>query len=254
MPAATDYIHRYQLPRCIVRGVDASPDIFVADLAGVGVQLADASTYTLLSGSRIVHTTTALTYGTGATVGEGSLTSPILAATTAAEDLTDRLVERWDTTIAGASVSFTRPVYLVRHPLHAVITDTDLLALHSDLAELRDPDQTTYEEQRSDAWVTLQTWLIQKGHRPQLIVDDWQLRGVHQMLTLEIIFRDFASSVGDGRYSTLASDYRAQSVEAFSALALTYDFNEDGAVNEGEQSAATGSPVTLLSVPWGWNG
>ncbi len=140
----------------------------------------------------------------------------------------------------------------MREVLHPVITDSDLTALHSDLADLRDPDQTTFETQRSDAWIVLQKWLIQKGNRPQLIVDDWQLRDVHRYLALENVFRDFASSVGDGRYRELADFYRQKALDEFNSLALTYDFDEDGTVDDGEQSAKAGNPVTLLTTPWGW--
>lgn len=248
MPAL-DYIHVYTLPRDIVRNRAFTPSAVVTDAAGADVALS-AGTYTLYAGSKQIYTTSTLTYTPTGTV---ATTAAISAATTADESLSDRWLETWDVTVGGESRTFDRPCYLVRRELHMTLTDTDLIARHSDIAALRDTDQTTYEAQRGDAWVTLIQWLIQKGNRPQLIVDDWQLREVHRALTLEIIFTDFASSVGDGRYKELAERYRKDAIEEFDRLALTYDFDEDGFIDDGEVSAKTANSVTNLMVPYGWN-
>ena len=50
----------------------------------------------------------------------------------------------------------------------------------------------------------IQTALIRQGERPQLVLDAWQLRSLHAYRTLELFYRDAASSVGDGRYIELA--------------------------------------------------
>lgn len=247
--AALDYIHIYQLPRDIVRNRPFTPSAVVTDATGVDVALS-AGTYALYAGSKQIYTTSTLTYTPTGTV---ATTAAISAATTADESLSDRWLETWDVTVDGESRTFDRPCYLIRRELHMTLTDTDLLSRHTDLAELRDSDQTTYTSQRGDAWVTLMQWLIQKGNRPQLIIDDWQLRPVHRSLTLELIFTDFALSVGDGRYKELAERYRVAALAEFDALALTYDFDEDGFIDSGEVSAKTANPVTNLMVPYGWN-
>lgn len=250
---ATDYIHVYKLPRMLVRGVNATLGTFLANLDGTGAPAVDPDSYALFAGSRLVFETSAVGNGIGPAV--GNLSTTIAAADTEDEGLTDAMVEKWSSTITGelAQIVFTRPVYLVREVLHAVITDADLTALHSDLGDLRDPDQGTFQVQREDAFIVLQKWLIQKGNRPQLIVDDWQLRDVHRYLSLENVFRDFASSVGDGRYRELADHYRAKATDEFASLSLTYDFDESGGVDPEEVSAKAANPVTLLTVPWGYN-
>lgn len=246
--AALDYIHIYQLPRDIVRNRAFTPALRVTDVIGGDVTMS-AGTYTLYAGSRQVFTTTAIDF----TTNNATLTSAISAATTADEGLSDTWLETWDVTISGDTRTFDRPCYLIRRELHMTLTDNDLISRHSDLAELRDSSQTTFVAYRGDAWLSLTQWLIQKGNRPQLIVDDWQLRETHQSLTLALIFTDFALSVGDGRYKDLAEKYRADAVVAFDRLALTYDFDEDGFIDSGEVSAKTANPVTNLMEPWGWS-
>ena len=249
MAVALDYIHAYKLPRAIVRARSFTPAAEVVDPSGAAVTLS-AGTYSLYAGSRLIFSTSALTY---LPVGMVSTTAPIDASVTADEALAENWLETWDVTIDGADVrTFDRPVHLVRRELHPTLTDIDLIARHSDLAELRDTDQPTYEIQRTDAWIRLADWLISKGSRPWLIIDDWKLRETHRNLTLEAIFNDFASSVGDGRYRELADFYRLAAVESFDSLALTYDFSEDGFVQEDEENAKTANPVTTLQIPWGW--
>jgi len=241
-----EFIHRYVLPRCIARGFDFTPRLNIYDMAGAAETLTGPGSYTLNSGGSEIYTTAALTYGAGFAV----TTAAVPAAETVDEPLSDSLIETWDVVTTTGARSFTRPCSLVRNVLSSVITDADLIALHSDLAELRDPDQTSFELQRLDAWIVLNGWLIQKGNRPQLIMDDWMLRDVHRSLALHIIFRDFATSVGDGRYSQMAAEYREKAAIEFDRLTPAYDFDEDGA-NEGEVKAA--NPVVFLQVPMGWN-
>lgn len=247
MSANLEFIHRYFLPRCIARNRDFTPRLSVFDLAGGAETLTGPGAYTLDLDGSAIYTTAALSYGAGFAV----TTAAIPAAETDGEALSDRYTETWEVVTTAGPRTFTRPCSVVRNELFPVITDTDLIALHSDLADLRDPDQTTYETQRADAWIVLNKWLIQKGNRPQLIMDDWMLRDVHRYLALHTIFRDFATSVGDGRYAQLAAEYREKAALEFDKLTPAYDFNEDGINDEGEVKAA--NPVVFLQVPRGWN-
>ena len=252
----TTLIHQYGLPRCIVRDV-AAVDVraTVTDAAGTGVSFDALTSYTLYRGSRTVHTSTALTAAGGVITLTGGIPASALPDT---EALSDNLMEEWVCTVSGQVYTFTRPVYLVRQLLNPCITDTDLTALHSDLLDHIDPDQTTFETQRSDAWVMLNKWLIQKGNRPHLVLDDWMLRDVHRCLALYIIAKDLATSVGDGRWHELAYGdkskgtvgYLEKAENEFNRLTFSYDFDEDGRPEDLENKAA--NPVTVLNNPWGW--
>lgn len=248
-------VHQYSLPRCLVRGIantDVSTKILNPDGSGVTFDSADG--YALYQGSRQLHSTTDITSGLG--TGLLFLTSGIPAASLpSTEALSDTLIEEWTVTIGGQVHVFSQPVYLVRQMLNPTITDTDLTALHSDLLDHIDPDQTTFERQRVDAWVMLNKWLIKKGNRPQLILDDWMLRDVHRYLALYIIASDFASSVGDGRWRELAHGnpqagvmgYLAKAQKEFDSLNFQYDHDQDGRPEVGDNKSA--SAVLMLQEP-----
>jgi len=224
---------------------------------GTAVTFDAIDNYTLFRGSTELHTSTGVTGAAGVLTLTGGIPAASLPAT---EALTDDLIEVWTATVAGQVHTWSRPVYLVRQLLNPCITDTDLTAIHSDLLDHIDPDQTTFETQRSDAWVMLNKWLIQKGNRPQLILDDWMLRDVHRYLALFTIAADFASSLGDGRWRDLAHGnqqtgqigYLAKAESEFGKLTFKYDFDEDGKPDDGDSRAAV--PVVFLQEPrdpWG---
>lgn len=215
----------------------------VYDQAGVQ-QTAIAGTVSVFSGSAtVVDEAVVSVFGPPATY-------TLTAATTANEQTSDRWLVVWTLTIGGATHVFQRPASLVLRILDPVLIDADLVELHSDLEELRDPSQTSFEAQREAAWVQVNRWLIDKGNRPNLIVGSDALRDVHRYKTLEIIFRDWALSVGDGRYSELAETYRTLAQDAFDRTQLLYDRDESGQLNAGEDKPPT--PVTFLSSSWGW--
>jgi len=242
-------IHRYALPATAERGADYAAVLAASFPSGAGVPFVDTGwTYAIYAGSKLVYSKTS----PGFTATSGTLGWIIPGAALASEALSDKMQERWTGPINSIEYTFTRPFHLVRHALMPAITDVDLTALHSDLLDLKDPDQATFETQRVDAWNTLQKWLIMKGNRPQLILDDWAVRDVHRFLALENIFRDFGQSAGpDGRYAQLADHYRERAREEFSGLNFAYDYDQDG-FDDGATTKAA-NPVTLLTVPWGWN-
>ena len=237
------YVLRHALPRSIERGVVNTLTADVYDAAGAQ-QTASAGTLTLYAGSKLILDAVAVTSA-------GAPTSHTLAAgSTSGESLSDSWLEVWALTIGGTVYTFRRDAYLVRHVLYPTITDTDLIELHSDLAALRDSDQASYEVQRDAAWSKVQHRLIANGRRPELILSSWALREYHRALTLEILFTDFASSTGDGRYAELAEHYREASEVEWSRLPLRYDGDEGGTQEADDK--ATARPITYLSQPWGY--
>lgn len=233
-------ITRHQLPRFIQRGVVSSLDMDVYDEAGTQLT-ATAGTLTVYAGSKVIVDAADL----AATLGPPA-TYSLAAALTADESLSEEWLEVWDLTFTNQETdTFRRPAYLVRHRLLPVITDTDLTDLHSDLAALRDPDQSSYQAQREAGWVRMLRRLISKGRFPQLITDSWALAELHRFITLEIIFRDFAQSTGDGRWLKQADDYRILIKQELENIQFNYDADEDGLIDEDEKLA--GEPVIFLN-------
>lgn len=237
-------ITAYQLPRFIVRGEANSLDMDVYSAAGAQ-QTASSGTITVYASSRTIVDAAAVTAGAPSTYTLAAASVPTT------ESLSDRWLEVWDLDIG----TFTRPAYLVRRQLFPTLQDSDLTDLHSDLADLRDPDQSTFEAQREAAWVKLNRGLIKRGRRPELVIDSWALTDLHRALTLEIIFQDFAGSAtvgAAGRYQQLADHYREEAAREWDTIVFRYDADEDGTADDANKLA--GTPIVFLNRPPEWHG
>lgn len=237
---------RYELPQFVQRGLLATLEIDVFDDAGVR-QTNVAGTLTVTAGSRVIVDEQAVSVG-----GAVTATFALSAATTVDESLSDRWLGVWTLTTGGGEElpAFSRPIYLVRRALQPVITDTDLEELHVDLQSLRPPTLQTYERYRVAAFTLLEKELIRAGRRPQLVIDAWALRDIHRYWTLELIFRDFSTSMQEGtQYRDLANDYRELRKDEFSQSEFNYDFDEDGNIDDGRQQSSAGPVLYLSSAP-----
>ena len=146
----------------------------------------------------------------------------------------------------GVTREFVRSGALVLRALHPVVTDADLLACYSDLDDLRPANMTSYQGPLDEAWRQLIGRLVGKGRFPYLILDPWSLREIHMEITLSLIFRDFASSVGEGRYLDLAESHKKTAASAWRSLTFQYDSNHDGRPDgSGDRKGA--EPVIYLS-------
>jgi len=146
----------------------------------------------------------------------------------------------------GVTREFVRSGALVLRALHPVITDADLLACYSDLDDLRPNDMTSYQAPIDEAWRQIIGRLVGKGRFPYLILDPWSLRTIHLETALSLIFRDFASSVGEGRYLDLAESHKKTAASAWRSLTFQYDSNHDGRPDgSGDRKGA--EPVIYLS-------
>lgn len=236
-------VARQSLPRIIEIGIAQTLTLEVYPEDSSTQSTATAGTLTVRQGS------TTLLSAVSATVGGSSTASyALLAATTSSLSLSDDWLEVWSLTISGAIETFTRSGYLVRRAWHPTITDADLIDAHSDLATLRPPTLTTYEPYRRRAGNWLQTKLIAKGRRPWLLFDAWALTDAHVCKTLALIFTDFHSALGDGRYKELAADYQAQAEAAFTAITFRYDTAETGTIDSEAQTGPV-PPIFLTSGP-----
>jgi hypothetical protein len=206
----------------------------LTDAAGVAQVDAQAVT---ISASRAQYSIAALTLPSSLPLGEG-------------------WQEEWALVFSdGVERIFRRSASLVLRSIHPVITDADLLACYSDLDDLRPSDQTSYQTSIDEAWRQIIGRLVGRGRRPYLILDPWSLREIHLETTLSIIFRDFASSIGEGRYLDLAESHKKTAASAWRQLTFQYDSDHDGkADGRGRRTAA--EPVIYLSnAPRGrWGG
>jgi len=123
---------------------------------------------------------------------------------------------------------------LVRRRLYPVISDIDLKRRHTDLDDLRDAGSASYQDFLDEAWQDILDRLAARGSLPFLVMEPGALRRSHLFHTLQLIFLDFSSSAGDGRYLELAEQYRKAFEEAWGELRFSYDYDNDGeADNDG---------------------
>lgn len=239
---------RHDLPEFIERGVDVTLEAEFVDTDTNAPLTATAATFTLLFSSRVIVATSLAT-----TLGP-PVTFDLPAAAAADQSLSDKWQIRWAATIGGVVETRLRAAYLCRFVPAQVIVDTDLFRLHSDLARLRDSNQAAFNNQRDEAWVWVQKQLIMKGNRPELVLDNFELRDPHIHRALFIIFRDFALSAGvDKRYEKLADDYERSAQSLMDNVQFRYDWDEDGAPDDNDRRAAR-RPVHLNLPPVGFGG
>ena len=243
--------HRQSMPRIIEQGVAQTLTLDVYDDATEAQQTATAGTLTASVGGVAVLSAVSATLGPPASYA-------LLAATTADSAIEASWHEVWSLTIGGIAYPFQRTGYLVRRAWHPTILDADLVDYHADLSTIRPPSITTFEPYRRKAGEWIQRKLLQTGKRPWLIFDPWELTEVHAFKALSLIFRDFASSIGDGRYKELAAEYDGKADSAWSAVTFRYDAGHTGTISTSAQEGAS-APIVLTAGPlnrrnWGYGG
>ena len=229
MPQVTEYTGRFATPDFIERAKTQTLEMPV---------YRDGALVAPASGTCTVLDENGDTIQTGAvTVASSIATFSLLAANIPATlALSARWQVQWDLTISGAVHTFYRDAHLVLRKLWAVITDTDLTRLHSELRSWLADDSSDLQDYIDATWDEVQAWLMMQGRRPYLILTPWALRQWHLRLTLAAVFRDYASSAGVGKYSQLADHYDQKALEARDGITLTYDDDEDNipdAADEG---------------------
>jgi len=235
---------RLGLPAMIEKGRDTAITLDVYSAESVQ-QTASAATLKLYSGGELVLEDVAAT-GLGP-----PCTYTVLAAVTSARATSADWLAVWTLTISGVDYVFRQPVYLVKHLLYSPITDDDLTDRHSDLDSLRHTAAMgSFSPYRTAAFERVQRKLIARGNRPALIIDSWAFTDLLVFETLAPIFRDFAGSLGDTRYTELADHYTAAASAAWSGLVFRYDEDEDGLI--GSDETRRGSPVVYLNAPRRW--
>lgn len=139
---------------------------------------------------------------------------------------------------------------LVYRQLFPVLTDADLYRRHHDL----DPSvagsiagtNADYQEYIDEAWRTINDKLIGMGRRPWLSMSPTAFRPLHLYMTLELIFRDFATSMGDGgKYYDLAVMYGDMAKDEWPKLNYLEDTDNDGKLDDARRRASAVSTIWL---------
>ena len=158
-------------------------------------------------------------------------------------------LQEWKITIVGDEYIFRRMCALVLRRIYPVVSDGDLTATYSQLADIRPSNLTSYQTYIDEAWYTMmQRMRTEGGGLEYLVMSAESFRAAHQNLALYYIFRDFHSSLGqsNGRYLDLANEHYAQYKDEWKRINFIYDHNHDGQSANPEDRVAK-QPVIYLN-------
>ena len=158
-------------------------------------------------------------------------------------------LQEWKVTIVGDEYIFRRMCALVLRRIYPVVSDGDLTATYSQLADIRPSNLTSYQTYIDEAWYTMmQRMRTEGGGLEYLVMSAESFRAAHQNLALYYIFRDFHSSLGqsNGRYLDLANEHFAQYKDEWKRINFVYDHNHDGQSANPEDRVAK-QPVIYLN-------
>lgn len=165
------------------------------------------------------------------------------------KQLGEGYLQEWNITIEGRVITFRRMVAVVLRRLYPVVSDADLTATYSQLADLRPSSLTSYQTYIDEAWYTMiQRMRNEGGGLEYLVMSAEAFRSAHQNLALYYIFRDFHSSLGqsNGRYLDLANEHYTQYKTEWKQINFVYDHNHTGSSDDPDQRVAK-QPVIYLS-------
>ena len=244
--ADTAYIARNRLPAFLTRARDNAIELRVYDPAS-GVEVApSAGTISVFDSAGV-----AVVDEVAVTVANNYAEYTVLAA---AIPVTLALSEywqvRWTLTLSSVDHQFIQSAHLVRWGLANPVLADDVTEAHVDLADVLTTAQAQGYVTRAFQW--LMRRLLQRGRLPWLVLDTHSLYDVVLYAALHLAFLDQHASVGgSGKYAEMADYYRSARDVEFAGLTLTYDSDEDGRPDEGEEgTAAIGS--LFLGGPGNW--
>ena len=227
----------YELPYMATIGINNALSMTVYDTDGVTPLVPTAGTLVVTDGSEVLEAPVV-------TAGSTS-TATLLAASTAARSTSTRLLLTWLLTIAGDTKPYIRSGYLVNNQLYPVLSDLMITRRMPHLLSVLGSEVTTLENWRDSAWNELQRWLIIKGKRLDLALDQWAFVDMHRYWTVEILAGEFlASSTSDVDWYAIRDDMKAKRIEQQDTVSLHWDTNKDGTADESATEAVQG-PVWL---------
>ena len=235
------------IPRMLKRGEDQTLDVTWYENNTPHLGTVTAATFTLKQGSTVLIDAAAATTLGGTT----SASYDLLSATTSGLSFSDTMLEIWTITAGTTTVTARRSGHLVHSILYPLIQDSDLISRHARIEDIRPPSLTSFSSYINTAWSVIQRILLSKGRRQSLILDSFALVDLHTFKSLELVFRDAITFVGDGRYHDLADMYARKFNEQWDEIQFRYDRNEDNSLQDGELEAATPS-IWLGELPPTW--
>lgn len=233
-------IVRYALSREVEIGVATSVDLDVYSDDGTQ-QTITSGTVTVTLGSEVIVNADTVTGGAPATY-------TVAASATTGKQPSDNYLEVWSVVISGTTYTFQREGNLVRRSYYPNITDTDLTDRHSELQTFSS-QLGGYQKYRDEANVEIQISLLERGRRPWLIFDRPVVRRLHLYKTFELIFNDFMSVVGDGKFERLRDMYREKFSTALANANFRYDSNESGTIDGDGNRAPSATAVFVTAGP-----
>ena len=138
---------------------------------------------------------------------------------------------------------------IVLRRLYPVVSDGDLTATYSQLADIRPASLSSYQTYIDEAWFTIITRLRREGGGLEyLVMSAESFRSAHQNLSLYYIFRDFHSSLGqsNGRYLDLANEHFQQYGQEWKQINFIYDQGHDNKAEDANTRKAK-QPVIYLN-------
>jgi hypothetical protein len=237
--SATLYTARLVGPEVVEAGVD---NIITCPVYRDGALVAPASgTVTVYNAANV-----AVVSGASVSVVSSVATYTVTSAALAGQSKGDGWRVEWALTIASVVHTFRRDAALVYRRLYPVVTDADLLRLHTDLSRRMPSTETSYQDYLDEAWASIEGRLIASGKRPWLVLAPSALRDVHLFATLARIFRDFAQGGPGTAEWELAADYERRFDAAWSMLTLPQAAESDGTAESARRRRA-GQPSLWLA-------
>lgn len=222
-----------ELPFMATIGIDNALSITVFDDDGVTPLVATEGTLTVTDGSETLEQP-------DVTAGATS-TATLAAASTDGRLTSTRLLFTWLLTIATVKKPYLQSAYLVNNQLYPVLTDQMLTDRLPHLISILGTSPTSLKQWRISSWNELQRWLIIKGKRLDLALDQWAFVDMHRYWALEHIAEYLHTSTGDIDWDDKRLSYKALRMEQQDTLNLRFDTDADGKADETEKNAVQGS-------------
>lgn len=174
--------------------------------------------------------------------GDGTVSADITIP--AATPYGDRYALLWVYQIAGRAYPDRGAAMVVRYRLPCPLTDEDIAQAAPPLDRAQRGAVTAraaYADMLDEAWIQIQTRLIQDGNRPNRILDASALRTAALHLTLALIFDALTSRQGEG-YAETADRHRTMFEHEYARVKVQYAPDDPA----GIETTKRGPPASVI--------